>query len=46
MDYNQWIDLAIFGGALIVLFTTIIIMDRRGSKSQRVHMIDQKRRGK
>ena len=46
MDYNIMADRAILGGSVAVLFITITIMDRRGSKSQRVHMIDQKRRGK
>ena len=46
MDYNIMADLAILGGSVAVLFVTITIMDRRGRKSQCVHMIDQKRRGK
>jgi len=44
MNYNMVTDLAILGGALIVLFITIIVMDRRGRKSPRVHMIDQAKR--
>ena len=46
MNYNMVMDLAILGGSVAVLFITIIVMDRRGRKSQCVHMIDQKRRGK
>ena len=46
MDYNMVMDLAILGGAVVALIITITIMDRRGRKSPRVHMIDQKRRGK
>jgi len=46
MDYNMLADLAIIGGAVVALVITIIVMDRRGRKSQCVHMIDQKRRGK
>jgi uncharacterized protein YneF (UPF0154 family) len=44
MDYNMVMDLAILGGAVVALFITIIIMDRRGRKSPRVHMIDQAKR--
>jgi hypothetical protein len=44
MDYNIMADLAILGGSVAVLFITITNMDRRGSKSQRVHMIDQAKR--
>ena len=44
MDYNMVMDLAILGGAVVALIITITIMDRRGSKSQRVHMIDQAKR--
>ena len=44
MDYNIMADLAILGGAVVALFITIIIMDRRGRKSPRVHMIDQAKR--
>ena len=44
MDYNMMADLAILGGAVVALFITIIIMDRRGRKSPRVHMIDQAKR--
>jgi len=39
-------DLAIIGGAVVALVITIIVMDRKGRKPSRVHMIDQKRRGK
>ena len=46
MDYNIMADLAILGGAVVALVITIIIMDRKGRKPSRVHMIDQKRRGK
>ena len=44
MDYNIMADLAILGGSVVALGITIIVMDRRGSKSQRVHMIDQAKR--
>jgi hypothetical protein len=44
MDYNMMADLAILGGAVVALVITIIIMDRRGRKSPRVHMIDQAKR--
>ena len=44
MDYNMVMDLAILGGAVVALFITIIIMDRRGRKSPRVHMIDKAKR--
>ena len=44
MDYNIMADLAILGGSVAVLFITIIVMDRRGRKSPRVHMIDQAKR--
>jgi len=46
MDYNMLADLAIIGGAVVALVITIIVMDRKGRKPSRVHMIDQKRRGK
>jgi hypothetical protein len=46
MDYNMMADLAIIGGAVVALVITIIVMDRKGRKPSRVHMIDQKRRGK
>jgi len=32
------------GGSVAVLFITITIMDRRGRKPSRVHMIDQSKR--
>ena len=44
MTYNMVMDLAILGGSVAALFITIKIMDRRGSKSQRVHMIDKAKR--
>jgi len=44
MTYNMVMDLAILGGSVAVLFITIIVMDRRGRKSPRVHMIDQAKR--
>lgn len=44
MDYNMGMDLAILGGAVAALVITIMIMDRRGRKSPRVHMIDQSKR--
>ena len=44
MTYNMLVDLAILGGAVVALFITIIIIDRRGRKSPRVHMIDQAKR--
>jgi len=44
MDYNMMADLAIIGGAVVALVITIIIMDRKGRKPSRVHMIDQAKR--
>jgi hypothetical protein len=44
MDYNIMADLAILGGAVVALVITIIIMDRKGRKPSRVHMIDQSKR--
>jgi uncharacterized protein YneF (UPF0154 family) len=44
MTYNMVMDLAILGGSVAALFITIKIMDRRGRKSPRVHMIDQAKR--
>ena len=44
MDYNIMADLAILGGAVVALVITIIIMDRKGRKPSRVHMIDQAKR--
>ena len=44
MDYNIMADLAILGGSVVALVITIIVMDRRGRKSPRVHMIDQAKR--
>ena len=44
MDYNMMADLAILGGAVVALVITIIVMDRKGRKPSRVHMIDQSKR--
>jgi len=44
MDYNMLADLAIIGGAVVALVITIIVMDRKGRKPSRVHMIDQAKR--
>jgi hypothetical protein len=44
MNYNMMADLAIIGGAVVALVITIIIMDRKGRKPSRVHMIDQSKR--
>ena len=44
MDYNMMADLAILGGLVAALVITIIIMDRKGRKPSRVHMIDQSKR--
>ena len=44
MDYNMMADLAILGGAVVALVIIIIIMDRKGRKPSRVHMIDQSKR--
>jgi len=44
MDYNMMADLAILGGSVAALFITIIVMDRKGRKPSRVHMIDQSKR--
>ena len=44
MDYDMVMDLAILGGAVVALVITIIIMDRKGRKPSRVHMIDQAKR--
>jgi len=44
MDYNIMADLAILGGSVAALVITITIMDRRGRKPSRVHMIDQSKR--
>ena len=44
MDYNIMADIAILGGAVVALVITIIIMDRKGRKPSRVHMIDQAKR--
>jgi len=44
MDYNMMADLAILGGLVAALVITIIIMDRKGRKPSRVHMIDQAKR--
>ena len=44
MNYNMWIDLAFLGGGFLALVIAITILDRRGRKSPRVHMIDQAKR--
>ena len=44
MDYNMMADLAILGGLVAALVITIIIIDRKGRKPSRVHMIDQAKR--
>ena len=44
MYYNMMADLAILGGLVAALVITIIIMDRKGRKPSRVHMIDQSKR--
>ena len=44
MYYNMMADLAILGGLVAALVITIIIIDRKGRKPSRVHMIDQSKR--
>ena len=44
MDYNMMADLVIIGGSVVALVITLIIIDRKGRKPSRVHMIDQSKR--